>query len=555
MEPAPRLLSATYYLDNFNYLLSHVERLYAPLLSSLETGFIADFRSLSSEAQCLYIRMTNRKGRFFRPSKLQYTEIRNTVNAWEELHKKKFIFSPELQNEWDLFDFLRLFTVKDLRECMSAGTSFSRQMKRDEMLMAIFETFSLLEIQQKVMEFDEVVEQGNLQALEMIRLFFFGHPYGDMSQFVIRDIGNARFETFDETLFKPQFRSYAEVTQLFLLYSHYKELKKALLQEDETLIGEVVDALDFETEWLTPVAENMLRKFMLRAGKWYERNGMLEKAEKVYSVYSLPESRERLVRVSVALGKAEQASAVLRAIAAEPETHSEWLFASDQLIKLSGTKHLLTTTSVLKESPCLEVPPPAGKKIETHVLECIVEEGYNGAHTENYLWRSLFGLIFWEELYHQERALIHQPLQRVPADLEDRRYLKDRFRSFEQYAGRFSDKSALWNHLMMIYESKLDIVNPWVSFHEGLTGLLEKLFHFLTLEQLMAVSLEIARNPLDNGTGFPDLFVWKGEEYHFWEIKSPTDHLSAHQVFWLNFMRDRAIAAEVMRVKYSERLG
>lgn len=550
METFPRLLSPTYYLDNFNYVLCHVERLYAPLLSSLENCFIADFRSLSTDSQCLYIRMANRKGKYFRPSKLQYAEIRNTTNALEELQEKRFIFSPGLQDEWDLHDFLRLFTVKDLRGIMYADSQPGRQMKRDELLLVMLETYTTLQIQQKATEFEQVVEQGNLVALEMIRLFFFGHPYGDMAQFVIRDIGNARFQSFDETLFKPQFRHYEEVAQLFRLHSHYRELKKALMLEEESLIDIVAESLYFDAEVLCPVAENILRKFMLRAGKWYERNGLAGKAEKIYSVYSLPESRERLVRVFIGQNKKMEAEDVLRQIAAEPETHSEWLFASDQLTKLSGVKHLLTTTTILKESPCLNVPPPAGAKIEMHVLTCLMKEGYEGAHTENYLWKSLFGLLFWEELFHQERALIHQPLQRVPADLEDRRFIKDRFREFENYAAQFSDKEDLWKHVMTVYEKQMDVVNPWVSFHDGLPSLLEKLFQFLTAEQLLAVSLEIARNPLENGTGLPDLFVWRGEEYHFWEIKSPTDHLSAHQVFWLHFMKEHGIEAEVMRVRY-----
>ena len=550
METAPRLLSPTYYLDNFNYVLCHVERLYAPLLSSLETGFIADFRSLSTDAQCLYIRMANRRGKYFRPSKLQYAEIRDTAGALEELQEKLFIFSPGLQDEWDLHDFLRLFTVRDLRAMMYADSQPGRQMKRDELLLTMLETFTMLQIQQKAIAFEQVVEQGNLAALEMIRLFFFGHPYGDMAQFVVRDIGNAKFQTFDEKLFKPQFRRYEEVAQLFRLHSHYQELKKALILEEESLIDEVAGSLSFDPEVLSPVAENILRKFMLRAGKWYERKGLAVKAEMIYSIYALPESRERLVRVLVAQNKKMEAEEVLRRIAAEPETHSEWLFASDQLTKLSGAKQLLTTTSVLKESPCLNVPPPAGAKIEMHVLACLAKEGYEGAHTENYLWKSLFGLLFWEELFHQERALIHQPLQRVPADLEDRWFVKDRFREFEKYAARFSGKEHLWKHVMRVYEKQLDVVNPWVSFHDGLPYLLEKLFQFLTAEQLLAVSLEIARNPLDNGTGLPDLFVWRGENYHFWEIKSPNDHLSAHQVFWLHFMKENGIEAEVMRVRY-----
>jgi methionine salvage enolase-phosphatase E1 len=404
----------------------------------------------------------------------------------------------------------------------------------------------------RLLELEGVVEMAKLEQLEMIRLFFFGHPWGDMSQFVIRDIGNAKFETYDEELFKPQFRSYDEVSQLFDLHQQYRALKRAMLVEDEALIDEAVGALTYVPENLSPVAESIVKKFIMRTGKWYEQNKQLERAAITYSRHSLPESRERLVRVLMGLGKKEEAREVLQRIAAEPETHSEWLFASDQLVKLSGNKQVLTTTKVMKEAPELVVPKPDGSlNIEEHVLITLRGQGFEGAHTENYIWRSLFGLIFWEELYSQERALIHQPLQRVPVDLQDRRYLKSRYQAFEHFFSVFESKQQLLEKVHATMVAKENIVNPWVGWHPDLPAHMEALFRHLSLEQLKEISLEMARNPLENGTGLPDLFVWKNDDYHFWEVKSPTDHLSAHQVFWINFMKDHGVKVEVLRIVYN----
>lgn len=552
MSAAPVRLHDTYYLDNFNYVLNHVDRLYAPLLTSLELDFLSGFRSLSVSAQCLYIRMANRKGRFFRPVKFQYPEIKDTATAWQELHEKQFISSPAVNDEWDALDLVRLFTVKELRDVLASVGIVEKQARREELLLLLFESFTLPSLRNRILDMEEVVEQGMLEPLEMVRLFFFGHPYGDMSQFVVRDIGHARFEAYDEELFKPQFSSYSEVSQLFRLHQHYKELKRALLMEDEALIDQSVDSLAFEPADLSPVAESIVRKFVMRAGKWYERNKLLERAELTYAKFSAPETRERLVRVLVALEKPEQAVAVLRGIEEAPETHSEWLFASDHLVKLSGGKQVLTTTRVMKEAPELEVPVPDGSvNIEGHVLACLRGQGYDGAHTENYIWRSLFGLVFWEELYSQERAIIHQPLQRVPVDLQDRRYLKGRLEAFERMASELTTLDLLRAKVENTLKEKEGITNPWVSWHPALPAHLEALFRYLAPGQILDMALEIARNPLENGTGLPDLFVWRADEYHFWEVKSPTDHLSPHQVFWINFMKDRGIVAGVLRIKYS----
>lgn len=551
MGTAPIRLHDTYYHDNFLYVLDHVEKLYDPFLTPFETDFLSSFRSLSISAQCLYIRMANRKGRFFKPLQLQYAEIKDTSTAWQELHKNGFISSPVLNDEWDALDFVRLFKVGELKEVLKSVGVEAKQAKREELILRMFETFTLLKMKVRLLELEEVVEMGRLDQLEMIRLFFFGHPWGDMSQFVIRDIGHARFETYDEQLFKPQFSSYAEVSQLFGLHQQYRALKRALLLEDEGLINEAVEQLVFEAADLSPVAEAIVKKFIMRSGKWYEQHKMLENAANCYARYSLPESRERLVRVLAALGRKDEAVQLLQNIADEPETHSEWLFASDQLVKLSGGKQVLTTTRVLKEAPELTVPTPDGsRKIEEHVLQSLRQQGFEGAHTENYIWRGFFGLVFWEELYSQERALIHQPLQRVPLDLQDRRYLKSRFEAFEQFIDAFKDKEQLKEKVLDTLKKKEGIVNPWVGWHPDLQLHLEALFLYLSFEQLREIALELARNPLENGTGLPDLFVWRGAEYHFWEVKSPTDHLSAHQVFWLNFMKELGVRVEVLRVRY-----
>ena len=60
----------------------------------------------------------------------------------------------------------------------------------------------------------------------------------------------------------------------------------------------------------------------------------------------------------------------------------------------------------------------------------------------------------------------------------------------------------------------------------------------------------MSKNLKDNSTGFPDLFIWKGNTYHLYEIKSTNDHLSSQQLFWLNFMQSLGIKAKIIRVNY-----
>ena len=85
------ILTPHYYLDNFRYVLDFVKRLYGNLLTDAEWAFIHNFEALSLDAQCLYVRFSNRKGLFFRINKLQYTEITDVPAAADELLRTGFI--------------------------------------------------------------------------------------------------------------------------------------------------------------------------------------------------------------------------------------------------------------------------------------------------------------------------------------------------------------------------------------------------------------------------------------------------------------------------------
>jgi len=79
IEPAPRgratLPDPFYYLNNFQAVLSSIERRYAQLLSSEERQFMAGFRALPDASRALLVRMATRKGALFRRSRLHYPEI------------------------------------------------------------------------------------------------------------------------------------------------------------------------------------------------------------------------------------------------------------------------------------------------------------------------------------------------------------------------------------------------------------------------------------------------------------------------------------------------
>jgi len=71
----------TYYLDNFEFVLTWVRSRYEDLLVQSEIAFIERFATLPLASRALLVRMVMRKGNLFRESKLNYAEIGDTKVA------------------------------------------------------------------------------------------------------------------------------------------------------------------------------------------------------------------------------------------------------------------------------------------------------------------------------------------------------------------------------------------------------------------------------------------------------------------------------------------
>ena len=85
------VLPTCYYLDHFKEMLSFVESTYAGVLDNEHHTFIHQFRHLSADQQCLFVRMINRRGNVFGISHLRYPEIGDVLAAIEGLKGKGFL--------------------------------------------------------------------------------------------------------------------------------------------------------------------------------------------------------------------------------------------------------------------------------------------------------------------------------------------------------------------------------------------------------------------------------------------------------------------------------
>jgi DNA polymerase III subunit epsilon len=85
------VLPTYYYLDHFKEMLSFIESTYASVLDNEHHAFIHQFRRLTPDEQCLFVRLTNRRGNVFGVSHLRYSEIGDVPAAIEGLRSERFL--------------------------------------------------------------------------------------------------------------------------------------------------------------------------------------------------------------------------------------------------------------------------------------------------------------------------------------------------------------------------------------------------------------------------------------------------------------------------------
>ena len=556
MTVPPIELPEKYYLDYFESLLAFVEEKSGHLLSRKEKNFYRKFRALPEDARCLFIRLTNRKGCFFRTEKLDYPEIKDLSGTLSLLCQQKF-FSPLLpRHTSQLREALSIFTKPELLTLLKLidpeATKPLRSLKKAELLTQAAATFPARKVIQAIRAQELVVRVNYEAEIEMLRFLYFGDIHSDMTQFVVRGMGIIKHETYDESKLQAFFKTRKEAEDKLTLSKVYQAFKVLRDQQQAPAdhIYQWFVTQHLSQEQFCEVARPLFDKLSLRLGKLLEQQQHPTFALSVYQHTDKAPARERRARLLHKLAQTEAALQVCLEIQQHPQNAEERFFAEDFWNRLQKKKRTKRTTDFLKSSRSVALEETNRYSVEFGVLEHYQQQGYHGVHTENYLWRSFFGLLFWDIIFDQDCEALHNPLQITPADFYTPHFLEKRQTQLQQRLTVLEHPSRFYNIIGYHYETKVGTSNPMVGWHESVLPLVTACYEKLTPVQIGNTLLEMAKDLKENTRGFPDLFVWNETTYNFIEVKSPNDHLSAQQLHWLTFFQSQGICAEVVRVEW-----
>lgn len=531
-----------YYLDNFEFLLDFVSRQHSHLLSEQETAFHASFQALTRDSRKLFVRLTNRKGPYFRVDKLNYPEVEDLGVEISSLVAAAFIkpVIPDLESAIRICSRVELLKVD---ACSGFPRSVRKQDLADHLLSAQVNPVQELSL--------EAVELTRLEELAVFKLLFFGNFHQDMTEFVMHELV-APFEQYDMDGKAGLFRSREVIDELIQLRALSEASREFMETEggDERLLQLVTE---LPARHVEPVLSRRYDRIVNRIGRHLERAGRMEEASEVYSRAHATPARERRARILDRLDQPQAAIRLCSSILETPQSEEELEFAhkfGERLVRKHGltserpfnlpvNKIEQTTIQVLRRDA----------KVEMCAREYYQRLGFESYYVENTLMRSLFGLCFWDIIFAPVSGAFFNPFQYGPVDLYTPDFVYSRQALISERL-QYLDESGPYTLTTSVYREKSGVANPFVNWTSVDEQLLEAALGNIPSQDLIWIFERLLIDLKNNSSGFPDLIVFGEKSYRMIEIKGPGDKLQKNQARWFRYFEEHGIPAEVVNVEY-----
>lgn len=520
----PVEIDPLYYLHNFNQLIDTIEQLHPDLLHEEDHLLLARYQQLSQPAQQLYIRLICRRAMHFRQTKLNYPEISMQNQAAQELASQNLlVINPALTAH----ELGSLMTAQELKSALQQKGS----LRKAELIRMVDEQLEKQPADAahwRTLLPELVYQPLGWENIERFRLIYFGNLYQDLSQFVLTDLGLTRFEPYPLDRETRAFNTPEELDR----YLHLQRISE-FLETGELPSEEMLAAISADSECQR--LEHKRNRLIKIAGRLLERSGDLESAIILYQSATLPPNRERHVR---ALFKAEHYSTALHTceslakqpLNAEEEAFCE-SFAPRIKRKLGGPPVSANKACYQSEQLCL---PDTDDRVEQQVITHYQSLGYEAIWCENELFNTLFGLLFWRQIFTPLPGAFSHPYQQAPLDFNSPDFAKRREALFNARLDALENRD-LYDEATKQSSMSAGIANPFINWkrfnRQHLTTLCEK----IPARQILKILRRICFDHQAYRSGFPDLFVWHPDtdEYLLVEVKGPGDQLQNSQKRWL----------------------
>jgi DNA polymerase-3 subunit epsilon len=483
--------------------------------------------------------MVNRRGAIFNRSLFKYKEISNLQRAADELLASG---QARLLTEPDYAAFVACLPKDVLvKAAKASGRTEIRGAWSKAELVDTFINHVPFKVAAQHCGASKFIALDHVRPLEFLLYLYFGKTEQDLKNFALRDLGIMRTNTAHS--FRARFTDGDEARACF----HYSQLLDRIEDVstgiDRSTVNEIFAGPDCPSDY----AADLRSRAACRLGQWFEKLGEADLARQLYRAGSSPECRERLVRLLYGTGEKADAEDLLRRMIDDPASDEELVFATDFYARKFGGRRTGSCTELLRAGLTLTVDDAYRGHPEAGVAAVMRRRGYRVFFAENTLWLSLFGLLFWDELFESE--LLGSSFDWVPHCLKDRSFAV-------RFAAAIDDRLAAvrsgqaFNWLLRPIAAKWGRPNGIFAWDHVDVDALRALLSGAGHEAIATILAALCQNFRDMRDGFPDLMLEKDGAVSFLEIKAEGDVIRRNQLTRLRQLANAGIRADIGRVDY-----
>ncbi|MGD8976609.1 MAG: exonuclease domain-containing protein [Gammaproteobacteria bacterium] len=537
-----RELPTFYYHQHFMELLEFVSAHYAHVLAAEQSDLVDRFRKLDRPAQCLYVRLVNRKGRIFAANRLRYPEIGDLERPLAELRSGSWIGSPGP----DLFDDV-LASLTRAEIYAGVAPSFpglSRSLKKSELIDFVHQHSEPAALFARI-DTRRLLVQQQADWVQFLLFLYFGECRDGLSRFTMRDMGLVRTHAFTDS-YEARFSDREEALQTYYFAKRIRIFDRGSERERRLLADEV-------PTWPEAgygTASRLRDRLAYAMGREQEKAGAADAAMDLYGRGDSAECSERIARLLFARGQRDQARIHLEACLDNPRSDEEWFFANDLYQQKFGRKRTSSLTDALRAADTIELDEAHSGSPEQAAILYFENLGQRAFRSENTLWRSLFGLLFWDELFAPESTALHSPFEGLPSSLRDRSFYELHAPAVEEKLAGLSDVEATKRRLLKTTTRHFGTANGLFRWRRSMAETIFALIDHAAASAVAGMLRRMCRDYPDTRYGFPDLLVIDQKGARFVEIKAPGDQVRRNQLVRMEQMREAGLRAGILRIRW-----
>ncbi len=544
-----RQLPTYYYLTHFHEFLQFVEGPCADLLHTEHHAFLKAFHGATKDQQCALVRCINRKYFAVKIASLRFAELPNINELIAQLIDLGWLAHPGID---DIEDWLACLTKDELFEvyqyCAQDEGQLSHKLVKKSAAKADLLKACLDLPVQNFMQCDALqnyVVRKVDPYIDYFLFLYFGTTKSRLNQFSLRDLGimNTREE---RAQMQSRFDCKEAAMSSFLLSKYLSKVHRHALdsQHDiEALITQIPTGVGLAAQEKQQAVVFELAKALLAFDS--------ERALELLANTDTEQAQEKWCREAYKAGHQDPVKARLEHIIDNPLSDRLLNFAEDFLARKYQQKRTSVLTDMLREgNQHLSLDEVYKGGVERGVVAHYKQLGHQAFKTENALWRSFFGLVFWQELFEIPGLGLATQFDYLPNCLKQNNFYQAAEKPITQKLDDIETSEqlrSLVNKNAALHYAKGQGIFNWRS---DLLELLSILIEYSPLDGLKAQLLRMSQDWQSCNDGFPDIMILADDKLRFEEVKGEGDALRRNQLSCIKSLRDFGFDVRITTVDF-----